>query len=620
MSESPLETPEPSKVAGSTVSPVATENVQPTERSVGAIWERIKQHKVVQWTLAYLALAYTLLHGAEMLGNSLGWSHGLLRLFTLILILGVPVVVVLAWYHGARGLQRASGTEIMIIATLLAVGGAILWRDSTTEHGSRATTASAVQSVSVPQAAAARDKNSIAVLPFVNMSSDKEQEFFADGISEELLNLLAQLPELRVIARTSSFSFKGKMVEIADIARTLGVAHVLEGSVRRSGDKVRISAQLIRASDSSHLWSHTYDRQMTDVFEVQDQIAAAVVAELKMRLSGAAPKAKITDPKAYTLFLQARAIGRQITTASLEQSNRLYREALDLDPRYAAAWAWLASNYCSQAAYGLAPTDQSIGLAREATHKALAVEPDLADAHSLLGWIAQAYDVDLSMAAQHLADALALEPANPDVLLDASVLLRRLGRLDEAIAIGKYQVGLDPINPSGHEMLAASYSDTGRPDDAFAELRTMLSLSPNHIGGHFSMGRALLQKGDAKLALAEMQQEVLDGVRLIGLSLAHHALGHKSESNAALAELIERYAEAYPSDIASIFAFRGEADRAFEWLDKAALNHDLLLSSVAGEPMFANIHADPRWLPFLRKHGLAPEQLAAIKFDVSVPE
>jgi TolB-like protein len=452
------------------------------------------------------------------------------------------------------------------------------------------------------------------------MSPDKEQEYFADGISEELMNLLAQVPDLRVIARTSSFSFKGKEVEIAEIAHRLDVAHVLEGSVRRSGDKVRISAQLIRASDSSRLWSQTYERQMTDVFDVQDQIAAAVVSELKMRLLGATPKAKITDPKAYTLFLQARQIGHQYTSAGFELSNKLYQQALALDPGYAAAWAGLATNYWNQAFMGLAPIDQSIRLAREATNKALALEPTLASALVRLSLIASGYDVDLSMAARHLGDALASEPANPDVLVEAGVLVRRLGRLDEAIAIGKYQVGLDPINPFGREILSYSYRYAGRLDDAIAELRTVLSLSPNYLGGHAGIGELLLQKGDAKSALAEMQQEGLDGMRLVGLAMAHHVLGQKFESDAALAEMIEKYAEAYPVSIAYVFAFRSEADRAFEWLDKAAEDHNLFFNAVAGHPMFANIHADPRWLPFLRKHGLAPEQLAAIKFDVPVPK
>jgi TolB-like protein len=584
-----------------------------------SVWARIKEHKVAQWTIAYAAAAYTLLHGTEMVSNAFEWPHVVVRIVTLLLFLGLPLVATIAWYHGHRAQQRVSGAELTIITVLLVIAGTVLWQfgRSAQEHAARKVGTTAPPSAT---AAAVAADHSIAVLPFVNMSPDKEQEYFADGISEELMNLLAQVPDLRVIARTSSFSFKGKEVEIAEIAHRLDVAHVLEGSVRRSGDKVRISAQLIRASDSSRLWSQTYERQMTDVFDVQDQIAAAVVSELKMRLLGATPKAKITDPKAYTLFLQARQIGHQYTSAGFELSNKLYQQALGLDPGYAAAWVGLATNYWNQAFIGLAPIDQSIRLAREATNKALALEPTLASALVRLSLIASFYDVDLSMAAQHLEEALASEPANPDVLVEAGVLVRRLGRLDEAIAIGKYQVGLDPINPFGHEILAYSYRYAGRLDDAIAELRTVLSLSPNYLAAHAGIGELLLQKGDAKSALAEMQQEVLDGLRLVGLAMAHHALGQKFESDAALAEVIEKYAEGYPLNIAYAFAFRGEADRAFEWLDKAARGHSLYFNAVAGHPTFANIHADPRWLPFLRKHGLAPEQLAAIKFDVTVPK
>ena len=584
-----------------------------------SVWARIKEHKVAQWTIAYAAAAYTLLHGTEMVSNAFEWPHVVVRIVTLLLFLGVPLVATIAWYHGHRAQQRVSGAELTIITVLLVIAGTVLWQfgRSAPEHAARKVGTTAPPSAN---AAAIAADHSIAVLPFVNMSPDKEQEYFADGISEELMNLLAQVPDLRVIARTSSFSFKGKEVEIAEIAHRLDVAHVLEGSVRRSGDKVRISAQLIRASDSSRLWSQTYERQMTDVFDVQDQIAAAVVSELKMRLLGATPKAKITDAKAYTLFLQARQIGHQYTSAGFELSNKLYQQALGLDPGYAAAWAGLATNYWNQAFMGLAPIDQSIRLAREATNKALALEPTLASALVRLSLIASTYDLDLSMGAHHLADALASEPANPDVLVEAGALVRRLGRLDEAIAIGKYQVGLDPINPFGHEILAYSYRYAGRLDDAIAELRTVLSLSPNYLAAHAGIGELLLQKGDAKSALAEMQQEVLDGMRLVGLAMAHHVLGQKFESDAALAEVIEKYAEGYPLSIAYVFAFRGEADRAFEWLDKAARGHNLFFHAVAGHPMFANIHADPRWLPFLRKHGLAPEQLAAIKFDVTVPK
>ena len=462
---------------------------------------------------------------------------------------------------------------------------------------------------------------SIAVLPFVSMSADKEQEYFADGISEELLNLLAQVPELRVIARTSSFSFKGKDVEIAEIARRLNVANVLEGSVCKSGDKLRITAQLVRASDSSHLWSERYDRPLDDIFKVQDEIAAAVVEQLKIKLlGGAAPKRPMTDPEAYALFLQAREIDRQYTAAVLEHSDALYEQALALDSQFAAAWVGLAGNYIDEVGAGLRVADAGVERAREALAKALILDSQYAEAHTLLADLAVKVDRNLAAAARHLERALTLEPTSLDVIGFASFLARRLGRLEQAIALGEYWVSRDPVNADGHDNLAYSYAYAGRLDDAIAEHRAVLRLAPGAIAQHEVIGEALLQKGDPKAALAEIQQEAEESTRLVGLSLAYHALGRHSESDAALAKSVMKYQKTNAASIAYVHAFRGEADSAFEWLDKAVELDDPLVGAIPLYPMFANIHEDPRWLPFLRKHGMAPEQLAAIKFDVKVPK
>jgi TolB-like protein len=579
------------------------------------IWNRLRRRKVVQWGIAYAAGAWGLLQGLAYVSSTFDWPRQIQQFATIALLIGLPIVLVLAWFHGDRGHRHVTRTELAILTLLFLFGGALFWRY---QHVSESSIAATPAASIAPVAVIAND-NSIAVLPFVNMSSDKEQEYFSDGLSEELLNLLAQVPQLRVIARTSSFSFKGKQADIAEIANKLNVAHVLEGSVRKSGDTLRITAQLIRAADSSHLWSQTYDRPISDVFKVQDEIAAAVVNELKIKLLGTAPKQRVTDPQAYALFLQAREIGRQFTELGFEQSNRLYQQSLALDPGYAAAWEGLADNYCNQAFSGLRPTDDAIRLAREAILKALALEPTSARAYARLSWIASSYDLDMSTAAHHLQHAFELDPANPDILAEAGYLVRRLGRLDQAIAIGEHQVTLDPINPRGHEVLAYSYRFAGRLDDAIVALRTELSLSPDYMAGHGSIGEVLLQQGDAKAALVEMQQEVLEGMRLAGLSMAHHALGQSAESDAALAKLIEKHGSGFSFNIAYVFAFRGESDRSFEWLNKAVEYHDLYLSVVAIHPMFANLHSDPRWLPFLRKIGLAPEQLAAIKFDVKLP-
>jgi TolB-like protein len=235
------------------------------------------------------------------------------------------------------------------------------------------------------QLASAVANNSIAVLPFVDMSQAKDQGYFSDGVSEELLNLLAKIPQLKVAARTSSFSFRGKGVEIPEIARQLHVANVLEGSVRKSGDQLRITAQLIRAAQGYHLWSDTYDRKMDDIFKIQDEIAGEVVKELKVKLLGAAPKVRTTDPEAYALYLQAVELGRQFNAKAFTKSDALYRQVLEIDPRYAPAWHGLAGNFINKANTGVLSSQEGYARAREAAEKALAINPDYAPAHTDLG-------------------------------------------------------------------------------------------------------------------------------------------------------------------------------------------------------------------------------------------
>ena len=483
-----------------------------------------------------------------------------------------------------------------------------------------------VQGVPVPLATttatagqvAASDK-SIAVLPFVNLSSDKEQDYFADGISEDLLNLLAKIPQLQVTARASSFSFKGKDVAIPDIARTLHVAHVLEGSVRRAGNTVRITAQLVDAATDTQLWSQTYDRKLDDIFAIQDEIAADVVKQLQVKLLGAAPKARTTDPEAYALYLQAVQLGRQNTAEAYKQSDTLYRKVLAIDPRYPPAWAALAENLYHEAGQGLLPAKEGFVQARAAAMKALAIDPDYAPAHAGLGYIAMAGDNDLAGAAQHFSRALALDPANLAVLGNSVQMLANLGRLEEALALDEAVARRDPVNVTALFYLGIHQRMAGRFDAAIASYRTVLSLAPGRGNTHAQLGNALLLKGDAPGALAEIEQEKTSWI-LIGLPMAYHALGRKAESDAALKELIAKHAEDSAYDIAYVYAVRGEPDKAFAWLDKAVEVGDPGINQITTENLFDKIHRDPRWLPFLRKIGKAPEQLAKIKFKVTLPK
>jgi len=590
----------------------------PTEREGEGAFSKLRRRKVVQWSLAYAAAAWTLLQVIEYLGETYAWPPAIRQIVTPALALGSLLVLVLAWYHGDKGAQRVSRPELAILATIVALVGGTLWW-----YVSRIDESAWVVDTGVPNTRHALpvDAASIAVLPFVDMSPGKDQEYFADGIAEELLNLLAQIPQLRVISRSSAFSYKGKDVKLADVAYELNVAHILEGSVRKAGNQVRITAQLIDARSDTHLWSQTYDRPLDNIFAVQDEIAAAVVAQLKLKLLGGVPKARAVNPRAYALYLQASQLIYESTPKGYEQSIALYQQAIAIDANYAAAWIGLSEVYRQQAGNGLRPIDEAFRMAREAANKALSIDPDFAPAHVELGWIAMTYDGDLAAAAQHYEHALALEPTNPDIVRNtACCLAAALGRVDTAVAAGEYVAARDPLNPRGHVMLANDYVYAGRLDEAIASLRTALRLRPDYAGLQSGIGDALLLKGEPAAALAAIQKDPSEFWRRIGLPMAWHALGKQAESNAALAELIQNNEKTAAYNIAYVLAFRGEADRAFEWLDKAVTYNDPGLIEIAVQPLFANLHKDPRWGPFLHRIGKAPEQLAAITFDFTVPK
>jgi len=525
---------------------------------------------------------------------------------------------------GAATARRGAGRTLWLglagVVVLVAAGvGAWSMREprsrGTAAGASAATSANAAGS----SAAAEADPRSIAVLPFVDMSQAKDQEYFSDGVAEELLNLLSKVPELRVAARTSSFSFKGKQVEIPEIARQLHVAHVLEGSIRKSGDQVRITAQLIHAADGFHLWSRTYDRRLDDIFRIQDEIAADVVKELKVTLLGDAPRARTTNPRAYALFLQARQLGQLFTAEAFTKSDALYRQVLQIDPRYAPAWERLGVNAVNESVFGRLSNADAFARAREAAGKALALDPDGALAHGLLGWVAMTYDNDPGGAAQHYEHALALDPGDVTLRRAAAVLLRNLGRLDDAIALLQEVVRRDPVNATSLGNLATCLVSARRFDEAMALYRTTLSLSPGRGGAHYGIGLALLLKGDPAGARAEMEQETSEPQRLLGLAMADHALKRAADSDATLAAFISRNQQDWSYNIAGAYAFRGEKDKAFEWLDKAIAYADPGITDLVTDRLFDDIRSDPRFVIFLRRIGKAPEQLAKIGFKVTLP-
>jgi len=440
------------------------------------------------------------------------------------------------------------------------------------------------------------------------MSDDPGNEYFSDGISEDILNLLAGIPELRVTSRSSAFSFKGQNLDVPTMAAKLNVAHVLEGSVRKSGNQLRIVAQLIEVKSDTHLWSDTYDRELEGVFAIQDEIAAAVVSALKITLLGREVKAAETNPEAYALYLQARYFLNQFTEEGHTRAETLLKQALEIDPGFAPGWYLLGIVYKRQAA-GFGPLSfyEGYELARQTINKALDVDPQYGPAYAALAALEMEHGWDFVAARQHLQQALALNPGDADILMKAAALNRILGRLDEAIDLYQQAVTLDPVSNLGHMNLGISYYTADRLDEAADSAQMLLSLNPGGFIGHFLLGIVLLEQGNAPAALAEMEQETLGAFRLQGTAIVQHELGNAGASDAALKELIECCGGGDPPSadyqIAQVYADRGESDLAFEWLEVAYDNRDGALAGMMNSKGFTNLHDDPRWEPFLDKMG-----------------
>jgi len=461
---------------------------------------------------------------------------------------------------------------------------------------------------------------SIAVLPFTDLSPQKDQEYFTDGLAEELLNVLSKIRGLRVASRTSAFHFKGKDVDIPTIAQKLNVATILEGSVRKSGQRVRITAQLIEVATDSHLWSDTYDRELEDIFAVQDDIAQSVVKELRSALLGekpdasanaavkaevhAAAKGRGENAEAYRLYLQGRFFEDRLTEEDTAKALQYYRQALELDPQYALAWAGLSRAYATQAGYSWLPIAEGFGKAREAAERALQLEPDLAEAHAALGEILMLYDWEWRGADVSLRRALELAPGNARIIRSTAILAGFLGRMDETIALLRRAAALDPLAVPVYRSLGRWCFCAGRLEEAEAAMKKTLEFNPHDSHAHYYLGLVRLQQGRLDEAL-EAFQGGAGTYRRLGLTLAQHARGLSAESHAALKELIDKGADGEACQIAEAHAYRNEADLAFQWMERAYAQRDPGLSMMKLDPLLHSLHDDPRWQPFLEKMGLA---------------
>lgn len=587
-----------------------------------SFFAELKRRNVFRAAAAYIILAWLVLQVSDVILSNIAAPAWVFRVLLLFLAVGLPFVVFFAWAFELtpEGLKREfevdrsqsitphTGKKLdrMIIVVLLLALGYFAYDkfvlSPSSDEGTKVQTAAEPAPAAPP--VAAEPDNSIAVLPFVNMSDDAGNEYFSDGLAEELLNLLAKIPELRVAARTSSFSFKGQQLEIPEIAARLKVAHILEGSVRKAGNQVRITAQLIKADDGFHLWSETYDRTLDNIFVMQDEIAAAVVDALKIPLLGAAPVAAEVNPQAYALFLQARYLFNQRSRENYEKSAQAYRQALDLDPDYAAAWAGLATVTVNQAGYNYIDLHSGVQQARAAAERAIALDPRLAAAWASLAQIQGFYEFNWNRAYESAQKALQLEPANSEVLAQAARLAGSLGKFDQDLAYSAQAVDLDPLNYAALNGLSSAYETAGRLDEAEKTIRHLLTLNPGFVGAHSTLAYILLRQGKAEQALVESENEGEDFWRSLSKALTLYTLGRKAEADTELASFIELNHEFGAYQIAEIYAWRNEPDDAFQWLDKAYQQRDPGLGALLNDSSIMNLHADARWQPLLEKVGL----------------
>lgn len=558
-----------------------------------SILNELKRRHVYRTAVFYAAAAWLLVQVATQVAPYFDMPNWSVRTVIVACVAGFPIAVLLSWFY-----EWSPSTG---------------WRRELEDRPAVANPASTTSPGEIATAAAATPPSgqSIAVLAFADMSQGKDQEYFSDGLAEELLNLLAQLPQLRVIARTSSFAFKGKDADVATIARALHVANILEGSVRKSGNMLRITAQLIRAADSSHLWSQTYSRELIDMFAVQDEIAHAVVEALKIKLL---PRQLLTNPhrtadtEAHDQYLLGKGALRRGRQEGYSDAVAAFRRAIELDLNYAAAHAALAQALDSSADF-VKDSEQREALQMQAlasAEHAINLAPDLADGYAVRGRLRCRNLWNWSGALTDLRRALDLDPSSSDVRLQYVYVLFCLDRPDVS-AITRKVVEDDPLSWLGWFYHGGLLRNVGtRSGDAAAlrearvALQRALELNPEASFIRYVSGGLDLLEGKAEAALA-VYRLAGAGFREAGIAMAEHSLGHEKESNEALDELEAKYANGFSTQIAEVHGWRGELDAAFAALDRACTQSDAGLSRVLSDPFLRSLHADPRWAALLER-------------------
>ena len=565
-------------------------------------FNELKRRNVIKSALAYLVVAWLI---AQVLSTVLPTFEApdyLLKWSLVLLALGFPVWLIFAWIYEftpegikktidvepEQSISTKTGSRLnkLIIATLtLAI--IVLLVDRFTRD--------AAQVVEYGD-------NSIAVMAFADMSPKKDHEYFSDGISEELLNLLAKIPELKVISRTSSFSYKGKDTKATEIGNELKVTHILEGSIRKSGNMIRVTAQLINTSDGSHEWSHTYDRKLDSIFIIQDEIASEVSKELKLSLLGQSLKSHTSDPEAYNLYLQANHLIKQNTKEAYIKAETKIKASIALDSTYAPSWRLLAGIYDTGTYnFSIREPKEGIPLGLDAAHKAMALDPDLGYSYATLSSL-QELNWDFEESTKNMNKALELIP-NDGVIMGTAALMT-FGDLEKTVTLLKKAIEVDPLVYGNYFNLGHAYYRMNRLEEAEKAFKTFELYYPNWQIFHYMMAKIRLAQGRTDDAISEIEQEKHQFFSLYGRNFIQFALGHTMKADALFTEFLEKYGETDPANVADLYAFRGDYDLSFEWLNKAFEVKDPVLIEALTYPSFKPMYSDSRWRDLIRKIGL----------------
>ncbi len=577
------------------------------------MFAELRRRNVLRAAAFYAASAWLLVQVATQVFPFFHIAEWVVRWIVVAAAIGFPFWILFSWFYEwtPQGLQRESEVPpeesvtretgkkldrwiiaILGLAVVLLLADKLVLRKTGDEP-------------------AAVPEKSIAVLPFVDLSQGKDQEYFCDGMSEELIGVLSRIPGLRVVARTSSFSFKGKNADVSESARKLGVASVLEGSLRRDGDRVRVTAQLINGQDGFHLWSQTFERELQGVFAVQDEITHAIVDALKLKLAGTTPAIAIKNTEGYDLYLQGLYYFNKSDEESYRKTLTLFEQALDKDPTLSRAWSGIAAVWNYLADVYVRPLE-GYPASREAALKALAIDPRnaqalcyLADANRTLHW-------DKKGADAQVREAIKIDPNYGEAHLFLGTSLIDQGEREAGSAELRRAVKLDPLSASTHHFVANQLTRAGMLDEALVEAKRTNELDPTYFYDSSNLGRIYLAKGDVDEAIKFYEEgERMTQRPSAGLAIAYARIGRQADAERKLEELLQRARQTYyrADQIATVYAALGQTDTALEWLERAYSEHSSSLTGIGVRSEFRPLRQDPRFVDLVKRIGLDPAKL-----------